>query len=593
MSAPRTQSGARAAATSARPRRWPVEILLFIARAIRLIVLSMLFVPTIFVLARTAAGPRALRWYLEACGGAMVKFGQILAMRYDLLPPEYCQALATMLDSMRPFPASQARQTIEAELGRSIAECFSELEDVPIGSASMAQVHRARLPGGERVVVKVLRPGIERQMNVDLRLLRWIAALLDELSVGGTIRGRELVLEFERLTREELDLNAEALSADKLHQLLQQDDIDHYAPRVYFELTSRSVMTLELLEGVWMTELLDAVRTHDCERLAAFAARNITPRRTARLLFRSFLEQAYRHRMFHADPHPGNLILLTGGTLAYVDFGIVGWLEERTWRQQYRLFEAISRADVEKAFDVMASTVVRFADSRPQQFEQEFKSQLRSWIATTGRPDSAVSEKSSGRFLLTATLAIRRARMGLTMHTLRLHRAALVSDMVQLSLDPELDVRHEMDLFFRENLGHRIRDRVRQWLDFEGQLLEWLEVNDAARNVVPNFLERTSRSIRGTVAEPSEARRGTTALEESLGLLARRVRNLMLSSNLVVVALWQFGGAAGSGGSRLGNWAAAVAGEMDGAVVLLWAVTTVLAGWTMAPLARRLRPVDS
>jgi ubiquinone biosynthesis protein len=573
---------------SKRRLMWPLKAVVFVGRVIRLAALSIAFGPVFAVLARSEHGPRLLRWYLEACGGAMVKFGQILAMRYDLLPPAYCEALATMLDSLAPFEARKARQIVEEDLGRSIDECFSEFEEVPIGSASMAQVHRARLIGGDRVVVKILRPGIDLRMAADLRLLRGLAAVIDGLSLGGALRARDLVHEFERLTLEELDLVVEARSADQLHQLLEKDDIDHYAPRIYFAFTSRRVLTMELLEGVWMKELLDAVRTGDRQQLDDLAAKGITPRRTARLLFRSFLEQAYRHRVFHADPHPGNLILLKGGTLGYVDFGMVGWVEGRTWRHQYRLFEAISRSDIQAAHDAMVATVVQFPDSRPNDFEEQFKSLLRGWIMTTARAENDIAAKSSGRFLMSATLVIRRARMGLPMDTMRLHRAALVSDMVQLLLDPALDARREMEIFFRGELERRVRERLCRSIDIEEELFQWFTLLDGLRASAPGLIEWANNprpSDRGTSEQLSP-------LEEVLGICVRQLRATLLLSNVATVALWRFGQSLDDTSSGVLVRAKAVAIALDGWGILLWAVVTVLSVWALGPIARRLAPRD-
>ncbi|MBO0703233.1 MAG: AarF/ABC1/UbiB kinase family protein, partial [Candidatus Dormibacteraeota bacterium] len=311
-----------------------------LGRTARLLLLSLFFLPQL------ASGPQrapaVLRRYLQACGGGFVKLGQVLATRYDLLPEAYCDELAKLFDRVPPAPAAAIERVIADDLGRPLSQCFDDFDPRPLGSASIAQVHPARLISGVPVAVKVIRPGIVRTFRVDLAYLAAAGRFSSRFGVLTHLRLETMAHELSRLTREELDFHREARNAAFFHRRMAEDEIDHCAPRVYFDLCGPRVITMERVQGVPMTELLAAVQHDDRTRLDEWAALGIRPRRTARLLLRSVLQQTMQYRVFNADPHPANLILKAGGALAWLDFGMVGWLDEQTWGQQFRLQAAVA-----------------------------------------------------------------------------------------------------------------------------------------------------------------------------------------------------------------------------------------------------------
>ncbi len=439
---------------------WSGGVLVYPARAVSLAALWGVGGPLLVLLTLVGAdtAPRLARWLLQTSGGGFVKLGQILAMRYDRLPAAWCDELQRLLDQLEPMPIEVVRRSIEKDLGGPLERVFVEFDERPIGSASVAQVHVARLRSGERVAVKVLRADVERVMAMDVAFVRLATRLFERSGLSRKVRVRELATEFEALTREELDLRAEARRAHRLHTLMASDDVDHRAPRVYFELSGARTLTLEFFEGIWMRELLDAVREGDPVRLAGLRARGADPARIARLLFRSIMEQCYRHRMFHADPHAGNLVVLEGGTLGFIDFGMVGWLDENLWRDQYRLFDAIASWDVHGAFEAMLDSMGTVDEGDVSDFEREFKSLLRDWMLAAENPWATLQEKSSGLFLLRASDAMRRAGFDLPWAVTRLHRTTMIADMIELKLDPELDLVEEMREFYGEDKQRRAQE---------------------------------------------------------------------------------------------------------------------------------------
>src|SRR5207237_6698001 len=156
--------------------------------------------------------------------------------------------------------------------------------------------------------------------------------------------------EVTNLTSEELDFRREAHNIQQMHDRMVADDIDHYAPSVHPALCGPSMITMERIDGVSVSEMLTAIESRNANLLAAWAEAGITPERSARILMRSILEQSLRHRLFHADPHAANLILMKGGTVAWVDFGMVGWLDERLWLHQFKIREAVSAGRIHAAY---------------------------------------------------------------------------------------------------------------------------------------------------------------------------------------------------------------------------------------------------
>jgi ubiquinone biosynthesis protein len=420
--------------------RLPLPIL-FVGRTSRIVVLTLFFLVAFFLrrLGGSTAGPRLLRWYFQSTGAAFVKLGQVLAMRYDLLPAAYCQELSKLLDRFPPAPTALIIPVIEGDLGRPLSECFIEFEEVPLGSASIAQVHGAKLPNGDLVVVKVIRPGIRRRFQIDLINLKLGGRLVDALGLFAKIEVQRLVGELAQLMQEELDFRREAGNIRLMHEQMQKDDIDHYAPKVYPSLCGLSVITMEKIEGVSIKDILTAMQDRNDALLQTWAAAGISTRRTARILLRSILEQSMRHRLFHADPHAANLIVMQGGTLAWVDFGMLGWLDERLWAHQFRLRQAISEGKIHAAYQSLLATLEPLPRIDLTPFESEVKEYLRDWVLASESSMATVSEKSSGYLFLRIFDAVRRAGLSLPSGLMRLYRTIIVGDIVMLQLDPQID----------------------------------------------------------------------------------------------------------------------------------------------------------
>jgi ubiquinone biosynthesis protein len=224
-----------------------------------------------------------------------------------------------------------------------------------------------------------------------------------------------------------------------MHRLMQADDIHHYAPRVFFDCSGSRVITMERMEGVAVIHLMDAVERRDTTQLERWSNRGITPENTAQLLLRSVLEQTMHYRVFQADPHPANLIVLDGGVLAWVDFGMLGWLDERTWSQQFNLRREVAFGRIHGAYERLLEVLQPLPPADLSGFELKVKTIVRDWVEASSSPNATFQEKSSGYFFVRLFGAIRGTGLSLPPNVMRLYRTVIVADSVMLRLDPEID----------------------------------------------------------------------------------------------------------------------------------------------------------
>ncbi|MBT3324589.1 AarF/ABC1/UbiB kinase family protein [archaeon] len=251
-----------------------------------------------------------LRKAMEEAGGAFVKLAQMLSLRSDLIPQEYCDEFAKLQDSVKPFAFSKVKKIIEEDFGKPINKVFMEFEKEPIAAASVGQVHKARLKSGQWVAVKIQRPDIKKIFKSDVDILYYLAEQAEErIENLRRFKPRRIVQEFENYTKKELDFKLEAKNIDIFFKKYKYS---HYfkIPRVYWEQSSSRVVTMTFIDGKKISEM-KKLDEKDKKRLTL-------------LVYRSFIDQVFNMHIFHADPHPGNIFLMDNKKIAFLDFGIVG-----------------------------------------------------------------------------------------------------------------------------------------------------------------------------------------------------------------------------------------------------------------------------
>jgi len=283
-----------------------------------------------------------VREALEQLGPTAMKLGQILAGRSDLLPPVWTEELSRLHERATPIPFEKLREQLEADLGTDPDAVFRDLDPVPLATASIAQVHRASLPDGTQVVLKIRRPDIEKSAEADLRLLARLAELAEErMPELRRFRPRSLVRQFARSLRGELDLRVEAKNAERLRENLQADG-GIVVPRIHARWTRERLCVMDFLEGPSIAEWIRLGKP-DGRAPAVIAARGAE----------AVLRMVFVDGCFHADPHPGNVILVPDGRLGLVDFGMVGYLSESRRLEFLDLLVAIAAGKVDAVVDIL------------------------------------------------------------------------------------------------------------------------------------------------------------------------------------------------------------------------------------------------
>ena len=281
------------------------------------------------------------RLALEAMGPTFVKLGQILATRVDLLPAEWITELEKLQDQAAAVPFSQLKPQLERSLGAKVSACFREIDEKPVGTASMAQVYRAVTPIGQEVVLKIRRPGVEDKIQADLRLLRKLAEIAEAQSPElRRYQPIEIVQEFEASLLRELDFTVEARSADRMRENLRHLDW-LVVPRIYWEWTCEDLNVQEFIRGI------PAKSVDEIDR--AGLNRKLIARRGAQAVWKMMLEDG----LFHADPHPGNFLILPGSRIAMLDFGMVGKLTATRRDQLIRMIRGVALQEPDTVTQVL------------------------------------------------------------------------------------------------------------------------------------------------------------------------------------------------------------------------------------------------
>ena len=302
----------------------------------------------------------------QACvelGPTFVKFGQLISTRPDIVPADVLAEFRKLQDDVPPFDGNEAVQIIHAELGRPHEECFAHIDPTPIASGSIGQVHRAKTKQGDDVVIKVRRPGIEEIIALDMQLLKWLAesleSLIPELAV---YRPALLVAELEQMLTRELDYVHEASATTRFARAFA-DEPGLHIPRVHWDFTSSRMLTLEAIPGVNVESLLANDGT----------AISFDRRGAARRLADCFLKQVFELGCFHADPHPGNVLIDEAGTIGLIDFGQVGTITDETMVQIVVMVYAATSREVEIIIDALADLGALGAETDRRQLERALR----------------------------------------------------------------------------------------------------------------------------------------------------------------------------------------------------------------------------
>jgi ubiquinone biosynthesis protein len=386
-----------------------------------------------------------LRLCIESLGPIFIKFGQMLATRRDLLPPDIVDELEKLLDQVPPFPLQQARAIIEQELEKPIDELFSSFDDKELASASIAQVYSAALPDGESVVVKIVRPNIEASIRQDIQLLMVLARLADRYwQEAKRVKPVQIVEEFEKTLLNELDLVREAANASELRRYFE-DSNDLYVPRVYWDYCKTRVMVIERIEGIPVSDI-EQLKKHKIN-LEVLSRKGVEV----------FFTQVYENNFFHADMHPGNIFVSPENPddprYIAVDFGIMGSLSTQDQRYLAENFVAFFNRDYRRVAELHVDSGWVDRDTRIDDFEAAIRTVCEPMFQ---RP---LAEISFGQLLLRLFQTARQFNMEIQPQLLLLEKTFLHIEGLGRQLYPQLDLwdtaKPFLERWLSEQLGVR------------------------------------------------------------------------------------------------------------------------------------------
>lgn len=359
-----------------------------------------------------------VRLMLEELGPTFIKFGQALSTRADLLPADLIAELSRLQDEVPPMRPGQAEATLKAALGQQGAGLFQRFDPTPLAAASIAQVHRATLQTGHEVAVKIRRPGIADLIESDLTILAHLAQLAERyLPDADLYNPTGLVIQFARAIRPEQDLAREGRMIERFARNFATDQTVYF-PRVYWQFTTPAVLTLEYVPGLKLSELDRA------------ADRNLDVRTIARRGADAVLKQVLVDGLFHADPHPGNILILPGNIICLLDFGIVGRLDRRLRESAAALLQAIVRHDTERMTDL----VLAIAEPQREINRAELRQDLDDMLDAYG--DVPLGDLSFGDVLHHAIEAMARHRLKFPADLMLLVKSLVTIEGVGRTLDP-------------------------------------------------------------------------------------------------------------------------------------------------------------
>lgn len=448
--------------------------------------------------------PTHLREVLEELGPTFIKLGQILSTRPDILPQSYISELEKLQDTAPTLPIQKVYAVIEAEFGAPAYQVFPEFEPTPLAAASLAQVHRAKLSDGTSVIVKVQRPGIEEQIETDIEIIyKRVQFVEHHWERGRTYGLTELVDEFAAILREELDYTREARNTDRLREVLSRHKRVK-VPLVYWQYTTKRVLTLERLEGTKITEVGNK------------QGPGPDPTDLAKRLASLFVEQIFVDGFFHADPHPGNILVTSDGTIQLVDCGQVGRMDPETKAGIVRMLIAFEQQDVRALADEILFLGIAEEEVDVRRLTSDLDRVLRAYY---GMPARAIN---IGQLLKLVLGVSAKHRVRLPANFAVLGKVLASIDGICRRLDPNVN--------FTEIARGYVGKAVRKELVFEGSIAELYRALVATRGLLVSLPEQLSRLMRKAVE-------GHLRIEFKHEGLDEVTESLRASSNRIAIAL--------------------------------------------------------
>ncbi|MDB5340580.1 MAG: ubiB [Planctomycetaceae bacterium] len=459
--------------------------------------------------------PQRIRMALEDLGASFIKFGQVMSTRPDLVPADVIAELAKLQEGVPPFDSKTAIEILEEELGGSVSELYAEFDPQPLAAGSLGQVHRAKHFDGTQLAVKIRRPHVVRDVERDLELMLELAGMVERhIPEAEIFDPVGLVQQFSRSIRREMNFLREARTVEEFSRLFSHD-ATLVVPRIYPDLTSDAVITMEFIDGLRVTD-------HE-----GLLAAGLSPKAIAANGARIFFKQAFELGVFHGDPHPGNLRITRNGTLGLIDYGMVGRLEEERREQLVDLFLCISQRNVKGAVDLVLVV------GKPSQEVDRglLQSDVRDFIESYYGVD--LDRLRMGKVLSDFVAILSNHGIRYPADLMLLIRATITLEGVGRDLDPEFNLAQHLAPFIKHVVAERYNPkRLAQRWKYEAESLLH------ALHDVPLHIERTLKKLSQDELKIQFEHRNLDYLVTELDRSGNRiVVGLVMSSLIVASAL--------------------------------------------------------
>ena len=489
-------------------------------------------------------GPLLLREGLERLGGSFVKFGQILSLQVDILPPEYCDALLGLLDRVPTASRADVLGVFLGEFNIPPEDLYARFDYEALASASIGQVHKAQLPDGTPLAVKVQRPGVHYDFHRDVLLMRCFIWLVFLFRVKSLYFARDLVRELSTWTRDELDYRREAAYCNLLG-LNAADSPTERIPKIYWDLTTSRVLTMEFLEGPTVSTYLKMVDRGDHDALARLNAQGFSPSVFSANVISNFLRDAFTFGAFHADLHPANLLILPNNVVGYVDFGIVASLTPEARRKQIELTLAYSTGSPDDIYREFLNICTPTPDADLDGMRRQLTAMSASWYE-----EPAVEGQVRFRISVTAAMldmlqVARNFGVLVDREMIKYIRGTFLADGLITRLSPGFDIaralREVVEAYLKDEASRKIFSRAAT-LSMLTDLAIWMKTGPTAMLRALDLVERRQLKLRGTATAGQDQ-------DKDQGLRTRL---------LAVAAVWAVSILFLSLGGTLPSWKAAV-----------------------------------
>ena len=436
-----------------------------------------------------------LRETFEWIGGTFLKIGQQMSMRVDLLPFEYCNELAKMLDTIRPFPFEEAAEVIERATGKPLRETFQAIDPEPIGSASLACVYRAVLLDGSVVAVKVRRPGIGEKFMADCQAMEWVVRTMEFLTVSRPGYSLNIVRDLRSVLLEELDFRRERRYMDVFRRKIKKNRQRYVrVPEAHYKLSNEEMLVSEFVEGISMAQVIATFERKDEKGLAILREKGIRAKTLARRMLKFWNFSVQVSGIFHGDPHPANIIVQPGGKLVFIDFGSCGYFtkKDRWCTEQIAHYQALG--DIEALGDVGIHQVEPLPHINVDEYKRKYMGMLWYNLLAFEAKNYEWFERTSMPMYLALLEVNKEYDFPVNLDLLRLLRASMLNDAVVGRLYP-MNIYREARRFASENgkiRRRRMKKRMKRMKKKKQQENLYMQALDSGLTLgqdIKNYLE--------------------------------------------------------------------------------------------------------